>query len=190
MLARQYSLLRNHYDQHLKANQDEPGRHLNNEALLELRPSHSMVDLPTLSFLLGTAAQNTVLQISMLDAIFHTCIDTINMRSLVHREQYQPAVEDLFKEQGTTRLSGPIVMAAIGDRLNFTLKRITDDVYSLVLDALPKFESAGKTLHSDFKKVFPGQKIIRFEPFERAILTEESKNFDVPDCRQRPGYRL
>ncbi|MCU4118872.1 hypothetical protein [Variovorax sp. N23] len=188
VLARQYMLLRNFYDQHLLANRSSPGRHLQNGALLELKPSHSQVDIPSLTFLLDSEAQNLVLEFSVLDAKFHGCIDHINMRSLVHREQFQPALAAAVGESGATRLPGELIEKAIGDMLTMTLRRSTDIVYELVDDAMCALEAAGPSLQAKLKLVFPSHTIITFEP--KAARTEPvGVEAPLPKYSQRPLYR-
>lgn len=187
VLARQYSLLRNFYDQHLRENETSPGRHLKNLALLELRPSHSRVDIPSLTFLLSTDATSLVMEFSVLDAKFQACIDEINMRSQVHREQYQPALARVVKTTGEQMLKGDLVEKEIGELITMTLRRSTDSIYELVTDAMRNLEAAGPALQAKLKEVFPGRTIVKFQPVKP--LDEPAGRTVELNYGQRPVYR-
>ena len=171
VLARQFNFLLVYRKQNLEAYKTHPGRHFVVSASPELGLPHSTINTPALAFLLATDARELPMMMAIADERFQSTLQLINLRSRLHIEQYQPAMEVASKEHGEA-IPGNVVEAAVGPRITISLRRLTDEVYESVDSAISSLGAGGKSMQAVLKTVYPDAKIIGFTfPIEGVSLT-------------------
>ncbi|RZL87269.1 MAG: hypothetical protein EOP82_26865 [Variovorax sp.] len=166
-LFRQFNTLASYRKQWLEAHRTSPGRHLNVQANSPQDAAPHAVNVAALAFLLSTDAHAVPGELALLDDGYRNCIQLINTRSAMHREEYQPALEAAVKHYGaTTRIHGELVEEWVGPRIVASLRQATDDLYEIVDSTIDAFIKAGVDVTPRLKQVFPGARIISFVPLE------------------------
>lgn len=161
VLMRQYNWLLNYRRQFLDPLRGDKGRHLSMPPSDHLDFRHWTVDVPSLAFLIQTAATEMPFMLGLVEEKFHGVTALINARSTEHREFQLALAASPLDKNSPQPLSA--LHDAIGQRLSVTLQRATDQLYELVDDAISSLEAAGK--HANvFRVLYPGATIIGFAP--------------------------
>ncbi len=140
---------------------DHPHRHLVLRAAQQQSVQHLVLDQKAFAFLLGTPAQDAFMKMLLAHNTFHTAMQIANDRSALHSSQFQPRLEEseLDLEKGATAAK---VAAAVGKRIDYTLKQLTDDLYSMIESAMSQLSEVGAAAPIALRALYPGRRIIGF----------------------------
>jgi hypothetical protein len=140
---------------------DHPERHLVLRAAQQQAVQHLILDQKAFSFLLGTPAQDAFMEMLLAHNTFHTAMQVANERSALHSSQFQSRIEEsgLNLEKGATTSE---VAAAVGQRINYTLKQLTDDLYSEMESSIARLSAVGTGAPVALRKLYPGRRIVGF----------------------------
>jgi len=97
----------------------------------------------------------------MSDAKYAEAVAAVELRSEIHRLEFQPRAEARLAGQ-PAEFSLDDLERAAGPRLTLTMRRATDDIYAQVDAALAALATAGQLVPSSLKSVFPGRAFISF----------------------------
>jgi hypothetical protein len=132
---------------------------------LKLRPSPPLeklvhLNIEGLYFLLETDHRNLVGEIIAEEEKYRSVIDSINARSRLHLEQFQPALEQ-YSLHGEPSLNS--IRASVGDRIYVSLKNSTDEVINQVENYVVSLEAVGNKLTKCIKQIYPNDAVISFK---------------------------
>jgi hypothetical protein len=141
--------------------ESHPARHVLLPAAQNQFVDHLTFDQKAFAFLLGTPAQEVFMNMLLAHDTFHTAIRIANDRSEFHRTQFQSRLEKsaLDLEVGATPAA---VETAVGHRVSHTLKRMTDDLYSEIDQAITRLSDVGKQAPPELRKALPGHRVVAF----------------------------
>lgn len=131
---------------------------------VELMPSPQFEKLVKLNiqglyFLLETDHRNLVGEIVVEEERYRSVIDSINLRSRLHLEEFQPALGKVIMPSEHSLES---IKNVVGDRIYISLKTSTDQVIDQVESYIVNLEEMGNRLTQCMKQVYPNDVIISF----------------------------
>ena len=140
-----------------------PARHFALAATETFDFAHWIVDWKSLSFLVPSEAQPALLDAILAHNSFHSAIRSANERSLFHRAEFQPRMENshLDFEAG---VDGHSVERTAGPRLTYTLKNMTDNLYEQVDMAIAHLTRAGSSAAKALRQAYVGYRLLGFAP--------------------------
>ena len=161
-LARKRSKLENIRLQSMEPWKADPAAFLNMPPLLDLEKDDIKVDVDALGFLFETEYVNLVGEITIAVAKYRSLIDSINQRSILHREQVQPALERAGI-MARTHYTFEDIESALGQRLYVTLRQATDQSLEGLPAALAYLEAVSAALTAAGKKLYPHRRIMKVD---------------------------
>jgi hypothetical protein len=131
---------------------------------VELMPSPQFEKLVKLNiqglyFILETDYRNLIGAIIVEEERYRSVIDSINMRSKLHLEEFQPALERTVLPDAHSLES---IRNVVGDRIYVSLKSSTDQVIDQVESYIASLEEVGNKLTQCMKQIYPDDVIISF----------------------------
>lgn len=138
-------------------------------AYLELRPTANIekefvqLDIEPLHFLLDTDFRNLLSEIIIEFERYRLAIEVINLRSSLHLEEIQPALELAgFKAETTTLVTNEDIEKILGNRLYSMIKENTTEVIFHVDTTLESLKDIAIRFKESVKTIYPDGKIITF----------------------------
>ncbi|HEY0562107.1 MAG TPA: hypothetical protein VGD04_02170 [Methylophilus sp.] len=138
-------------------------------AFLELRPTANIekefikLDIEPLHFLLDTDFRNLLSEIIIEYERYRLAIEVINLRSSLHIEEIQPALERAcFKDDTTIMVTSEDLEKILGNRLYSMIRENTTEVIFHVDTTLESLKDVANRFKESVKTIYPDGKIIKF----------------------------